>query len=76
MEKQHDRIERKVAKLQKYETFLKDVQQAYQDEFTDLQEINTRYMRQADTNQFLTQRHLNSGGEMDNIIENMEKFKK
>ena len=46
-----------MTKLEKYEKFLKEVQQQYSDEFTDLQEINTRYTRLSDTNRMLSQRH-------------------
>jgi len=52
------------------------VQTAYQDDFPDLQGINTRYTRLNDTNKTLTARHESSGGEMDNIISNMEQYKK
>lgn len=63
-------------KLQKFEKFLKDVQNKYQDEFTDLQEINTRYSRLVKTNKTLKKRHQSSGGEMEVIFDSMDKFKK
>lgn len=50
---QHLRIERKMNKLQKFENFLKDVQQQYADEFTDLLEISMRYTRLSDTHELL-----------------------
>lgn len=63
-------------KLQKFENFLKEVQQSYNDEFTDLLEINTRYTRLAKTNMLLHDNHEKSGGEMDNLISKMDGFKK
>jgi len=73
---QHTRIEDKVTKLKKFEDFLRDVQAAYADEFGDLQEITTRHTRLADTNKFLTNRHQTSGGDMDQIIDSMDRYKK
>ena len=55
---------------------MRDVQAAYADEFGDLQEITTRHTRLADTNKFLTNRHQTSGGDMDQIIDSMERYKK
>lgn len=75
LEEQHDRIEKKMKQLQKFEEFLKQVQLQYSDEFTDLSEIDTRYRRLSDTNDLLTKRHGSSGGKMDNIINDMEQFK-
>jgi len=63
-------------KLQKYEDFLKDVQQKYADEFTDLSEIDTRYRRLSDTNKVLKMRHIESGIQADNTTKMMDEYKR
>ena len=66
----------KVNKLKKFEDFLREVQTKYPDDFTDLQEITTRYNILAETNSNLTSRHQSSGGDMEQIMDKMERYKK
>ena len=63
-------------KLQKFENFLKDVQQNYADEFTDLSEITTRYTRLAETHEDLRTRHEGSETAIDGINNQLDDFHK
>ena len=76
LKRQHNRIEAKMLKLQQFEDFLKEVQSRYADEFTALDEIETRYARLSDTNALLVERHNSSGGQTDEIISRMENYKR
>ena len=46
-----------MAKMEKYEKFLKEVQFKYSDEFADLQDITVRYTLLADNLKMLSDRH-------------------
>ena len=52
------------------------MQGKYSDEFTDLMDIITRYTRLSMTNNDLRKNHQDSGGEMDNLIGQIDGFKK
>ena len=57
LQDQHERINLKVQKLSTFENFLKDVQQTYSDEFSDIEEIKQIYLRLANVNKKLAHRH-------------------
>ena len=61
-------------KLQKFENFLKDVQQQYADEFSDLNEITQRYRRLADTHELLKRRQEQSERDTDKISGELDAF--
>ena len=65
-----------MGRLNKFEGFLKDVQAAYSDEFTDLHEIATRYQLLNTTNTDLWKNNDSSTHEIDNINNHLDKFKK
>ena len=73
---QHNRIEAKMQKLQQFEDFLKEVQSKYADEFTALDEIETRYASLSNINLLLKERHDSSGGQTDELISRMENYKR
>ena len=73
---QHDRIERKMRRLQKFEDLMKEVQLKYSDEFTDLVEITMRYDLLSKEHNRLKRKHDQSETAIDGINNQLDEFHK